>query len=195
MTDTGLIESRYVDILHIRMEGVAILNHKLRVKALGFRSFEQEQLGVLITPWFMNLMLLAETDNQWSEADAGSKIMRNLPSGPYEFILGWDEVLGGYAMCALFSPMFQFDDQEAAVATAEAVMNALFEVDNFAPTDRQRQRREQALTDKAGEESPEAVETAEHADLVVPVNAEPGIFSLKRSRREFLQGRIRAPDR
>ncbi|WP_428035541.1 [NiFe]-hydrogenase assembly chaperone HybE [Amphritea sp.] len=204
MVDIGLIESRYVEILHTRMEGVAVVNQKLQVKALGFQSLGNEQLGVLITPWFMNLMLLPETvlpetilletelsetellgtelpesEEQWTEQQVGSKCIRHLPSGPYEFILGWDEVLGGYGMCALFSPMFEFNDQAAAVATAEEVIKALFESDNFAPTDRQRQlSRSDSLL--------EATESKAEPDTST-VTSDEG-ETVKLSRRQFLTG-------
>ncbi|MBN0986013.1 [NiFe]-hydrogenase assembly chaperone HybE [Amphritea pacifica] len=182
MVDIGLIESRYVEILHTRMEGVAVVNQKLQVKTLGFQSLENEQLGVLVTPWFMNLMLLPETDQQWTEREAGSKTVRHLPSGPYEFILGWDEVLGGYGMCALFSPMFEFRDQSAAVATAEEVIKALFEPDNFAPTDRQRQL---SVSDPLMKTA-EATDTTRVADASqAPIDEDEAI---RLSRRQFLTG-------
>lgn len=145
------IESRYRNILHQKMEGVALLNQRLAVAAIGFRPLISdsadtadvatvavaEQIGVLLTPWFMNLMLLPGEGESWPEELQGDKTVRHLPSGSYEFIYGWDAVLGGYGMCALFSPMFEFDSQEGAVATAEEVLLALFDQHNYAPTDRQ----------------------------------------------------------
>lgn len=190
MMDIDLIESRYNDILHTKMEGVAVLNHKLQVKALGFQPFAEELLGVLITPWFMNLMLLPDESTEWTESDVGRKLMRTLPSGSYEFILGWDEILGGYGMCALFSPMFDFVDQEAAVATANEVIKALFETENFAPTDRQREQLKQRLanaeasTDKA---SVSEVDTEMSASSDQSRDKERAV---RLSRRQFLQGQI-----
>ncbi|WP_432474063.1 [NiFe]-hydrogenase assembly chaperone HybE [Amphritea sp. HPY] len=164
------IESRYRDILHQQMEGVALVNQRLDVAAIGFRellndsvnradgvSFDDaEQIGVLLTPWFMNLMLLPGSSEQWTEQLAGTKTTRRLPSGRYEFIYGWDPVLGGYGMCALFSPMFEFDSQQQAVATADEVLHALFDQHNYAPTDRQialqeaAAAQEQSLNDRSG---------------------------------------------
>jgi len=145
------IESRYRNILLQKMEGVALVNQRLAVAAIGFRPLINdladtadaatvavtEQIGVLLTPWFMNLMLLPGEGESWSEELQGDKTVRQLPSGSYEFVYGWDAVLGGYGMCALFSPMFEFDSQQEAVATADEVLQALFDQHNYAPTDRQ----------------------------------------------------------
>ena len=140
MVDTAAIEQRYNDILRNNMEGVAVVNQHLLVKAVGFRDLGDEQVGVLVTPWFMNLMILPSQPGAWGVSQQGSKTLRQLPSGPYEFIFGWDPELGGYGMCGLFSPMFEFSSQEQAEATAEEVLKALFDGENYAPTDRQRER-------------------------------------------------------
>ena len=70
----------------------------------------------------MNLMLLPLADDEWAALPSGTKINRPFPSGTYEFILGEEEGVGRYLMCSLFSPVFEFQNQEAAVATAEAVI-------------------------------------------------------------------------
>ena len=44
------------------MAGVPMLNPALRVQAVGFRHWQSHWLGVLVTPWFMNLMLLPRID-------------------------------------------------------------------------------------------------------------------------------------
>lgn len=211
MVETALIESRYNDILHTKMEGVAVLNHKLQVKAVGFQAFGNEQLGVLITPWFMSLMLLPEGPGEWTENDVGRKVVRTFPSGVYEFILGWDDALEGCAMCALFSPMFDFVDQAAALATAREVMKALFESEYFAPTDRQREQQKQRLAaaelqqrDTDRDDSLTAGQVANVSDHTRSVitndpKVDSGVatdnqHSAVVSRRQFLQGRIRTKD-
>ncbi len=113
-----------------RMQGLPILNPALQVKAVGFRQWQDHCLGVLITPWFMNLMLLPSEGDGWPELQIGDKQLHQLPSGPYEFILGEEPGVGRYQMCSLFSPVFEFADQATAEATAGAVMDALMEPEN-----------------------------------------------------------------
>ncbi|MBT3028384.1 MAG: hypothetical protein B6D72_17050 [gamma proteobacterium symbiont of Ctena orbiculata] len=119
------LERQFRQIHQQRMQGLPLLNPKLHVEAVGFREWNGCCLGVLITPWFMNLMLLPPEGDSWKESRIGDKALHQMPSGPYEFILGEEEGVGRYQMCSLFSPVFEFADHETAVATAEAVMDAL----------------------------------------------------------------------
>jgi len=123
---TGL-EAAFARIQRERMADVPLLNPDLRVQAVRFNAWQQRCLGVLITPWFMNLLLLPGRGETWDELPVGSKIVHTLPSGNYEFILAREEGIGPYQMCSLFSPMFEFENQQAAVATAEAVMAGIMD--------------------------------------------------------------------
>lgn len=113
-----------------RMQGLPILNPALQVRAIGFQEWQGHCLGILITPWFMNLMLLPSEGDDWLELRIGDKQLHQLPSGPYEFILGEEPGVGRYQMCSLFSPVFEFADQETAEATAVAAMTALMDAEN-----------------------------------------------------------------
>jgi [NiFe] hydrogenase assembly HybE family chaperone len=43
----------------------------------------------------------------------------------FPFIGAHEEGFGAYEACSLFSPMFEFADHDAALATAQAVLGAL----------------------------------------------------------------------
>lgn len=175
----------HFDLVAERMLDLPVYNSLLTVETVGFRDFTGRELGVLVTPWCMNLMLLpAQTDvwSGWDEQRVGEKQMMALPSGQYEFIFGWAEVLGGYCSCSLFSPMSEFESQEVAVETAQEVMKALFDGDNEAPTDRQRAQREQ----REQERSAHDVEPVVTEPVTVPESAEEKPTPEKLSRRGFL---------
>lgn len=125
-------ERVFTAIRDTRMQGVPILNDAMPVKAVGFREWGAYWLGVMVTPWFMNLVLVpragAGAEAAWPGMQVTDSQTHALPSGPYAFLLGEEEGLGRYQMCSLFSPMFEFENAEAVIATAEAVMVALFEV-------------------------------------------------------------------
>ena len=108
-----------------RMNDVPILNEDLAVEAVGFREWREQVIGVLVTPWCMNVMLLPMVSDDWPQIPVGTKTLERLPSGQYEFIAGDEPGIGQYRMCSLFSPMFEFEDQSAAVATAEAAIREL----------------------------------------------------------------------
>jgi [NiFe] hydrogenase assembly HybE family chaperone len=109
------------------MAGIPILNSALSVQAVGVRKWQGEWLAVLITPWFMNLILLPEVAQERPRMPAGTKDHVAFPSGSFEFIHGFEEELGPYRLCSLFSPMFEFADQESAEQTARHVLAALFD--------------------------------------------------------------------
>ncbi len=113
-----------------RMQGVPVLNPALEVACVGFRGWQEYCLGVLITPWFMSLVMLPTEGEGQLQLKTGQKVTHAFPSGIYEFIVGDEPGIGRYLSCSLFSPVFEFADQEAAVATAEAVMAGLMDEQN-----------------------------------------------------------------
>lgn len=124
----------FTDVWHSRMKDVPVVNHALHVQAVGFRPFEAGGLGVLIAPWFMNLILLPAADRP--TRSALEKEVIRFPSGDYEFLHNSRPMTGPYLACSLFSPMADFSSQMQAVEVAHAVMAELFNADNRAETDR-----------------------------------------------------------
>ncbi|HSM29087.1 MAG TPA: [NiFe]-hydrogenase assembly chaperone HybE [Woeseiaceae bacterium] len=119
--------ARYEAIYEERMRGLPIVNPRLAVEAVGFERWEDEDLGVLITPWFMNLVLLPDTD-KLADLEQGERIECRFPSGPCELTVYQDEELGTYLAAVLFRTVADFPDQEIARAVAEeALANILAE--------------------------------------------------------------------
>lgn len=159
------LEAAFAHIWATRMTGLPFLNAALSVEAVGFRPWQGEWLGALVTPWSVNLVLMPG-DGEWPRLPAGGERIVSLPAGRFRFIAGVDEKLGEYHACSLFSPALEFADHETARATAEAALAALFDAahapgaDSFQPSQR-------------------------------PQPAEPA----KVSKRDFLQGRISGANR
>jgi len=130
-----IVEARYQAIQRERMQDMPMVNDQLVVQSVGFCRWGDCTLGVLITPWFMNLILMPEKPDNWSSLELLSKHPQHFPSGRYEFIVCEDEELAKYQMCSLFSPMFEFADHASAVETAEHVMTALMDEENQDPVD------------------------------------------------------------
>ena len=123
----GRLQLIFQRIERTAMAGIPILNTRLSVQAVGVQKWQGEWLAVLITPWFMNLVLLPENALERSRVPAGTKGHVAFPSGNFEFIHGFEDELGPYRLCSLFSPMFEFADQESAEQTARHVLAALFD--------------------------------------------------------------------
>lgn len=92
-------------------------------------------LGVLVTPWFMNLLRLPLQPVDGHDATAlqaaglaplGHTVVRRYGEHALDFTGAHEaEGLGAWEQASLFSPMFAFADQPAAVATAREVMRLL----------------------------------------------------------------------
>jgi [NiFe] hydrogenase assembly HybE family chaperone len=130
---TEALVELFDSVAKARMAGVPILNPALRVEALGFELCEDDgaeaggphgAVGVLVTPWFMNLVWFPlERIDQPKRA--GTSRVHQVGTECFDFIAGHESAFGSYEACSLFSPMLEFHDQAAASATGQAVLAAL----------------------------------------------------------------------
>ncbi|EPX76318.1 [NiFe]-hydrogenase assembly chaperone HybE [Salipiger mucosus] len=135
-TVTDRLVADFTEVYHAKMRDVPIVNKRLTVEAVGFRRHGEVLMGVLVSPWFMNIVLLPDGEDDWSQLRAGDKEVVSFPSGDYEFLHNSRELTGGYKACSLFSPMHQFSTQKEATDVARAVMAAIFDEAHRAETDR-----------------------------------------------------------
>ncbi len=145
---TAKLVAEFREIWHAKMRDVPMVNKLLSVEAVGFRMVDGRPLGVLVSPWFMNLVQLPGEGEDWSCLTPGAKELIAFPSGDYEFIHNTRDMIGGYKACSLFSPMGDFSTQLQAQEVARAIMVALFDEGHRAETDRAadiRAEREAAL--------------------------------------------------
>jgi [NiFe] hydrogenase assembly HybE family chaperone len=127
------LEQVFAHIGATRMHGVPMLNTALRVQAVGFEVVVEGEAhvlqGILITPWFMNLLRLPlvpdATSATTSAPEPGSKRSHLCGEQLFEFISGQEEALGSFEACSLFSPMFEFANQAGAVSTATEILKLL----------------------------------------------------------------------
>ena len=129
------LEQTFRRIATTRMAGVPVLNPALQVRALGFAPLLQAVetsatteaapalLGILLTPWFMNLLRVPAAGQP--VLPVGISAEREVGAHRLSFVGAHEPSLGAYEQCSLFSPMFQFADQAAAVATAREVLREL----------------------------------------------------------------------
>ncbi len=130
-----LLETVFRHIHKNRMADIPILNDRIEVSVIGFQQWQKSYLCILITPWFMNLMLLPGEEENWEDKQETTTSRHTFPSGNYEFLIGYEPDIGKYQMCSLFSPMFEFADNAAAVETAEIAIKELMNVENIEQAD------------------------------------------------------------
>ncbi len=110
------------------MRGLPVYNPQLIVEALGFMDYGERRVGVMVTPWFMNIAVLPGGSDQ-QEWAAGRSLRLTFPSGAYDFLVSELDGVGLVASCSLFSPMNDFTDHEAARLAATAAFEALLQPD------------------------------------------------------------------
>lgn len=61
------------------------VNPGLAIESTGFARCQGDWLGVLVTPWFLRLVMLPATGTLWGEIPPGQRRYVNLPGGTLAF--------------------------------------------------------------------------------------------------------------
>jgi [NiFe] hydrogenase assembly HybE family chaperone len=109
------------------MRDLPICNPSLDIEAIGFRPYGDHAIGVILTPWFMNLTVCAAGAEALPLRPLGETAHWPLPAGRVSFIVGRLDGFGRVDSCSLFSPMNDFADHAAARAVAVAALDELFD--------------------------------------------------------------------
>jgi [NiFe] hydrogenase assembly HybE family chaperone len=122
----------FEEIARSRMHDMPLMNRALRVEAVGFEPAQAapqtvgQALGVLVTPWFMNLVALP-IERVDHPLRAGDATLLRLGGNELAFLAAHEPGIGSFKACSVFSPVFEFGDPSVARSTALAVLAALRE--------------------------------------------------------------------
>jgi len=110
-----------------RMRELPFYNERLSIEAVGFRDWEDHRLGILITPWFINLILLPGENDDWSAVEQGDQSDWHLPAETIRFTAnrpeeGDEEV---FLAAPVFTNVIGVPDHEAAKNIAAQVLESL----------------------------------------------------------------------
>ena len=108
-----------------RIQGLPIYNDKLAVEAVDFQHCDGGQIGALVTPWFVNIMLLPDDQTPFQFKELGEKVKYPLPCGEQEFTVGEEDVVGRYLFRSIVSPTHCFKSQAPARAAARKALSQL----------------------------------------------------------------------
>lgn len=108
------------------MRDLPFYNERIAIEAMGFRAFgEGKLLGVVLTPWFMNLIALPIEPVRMEMAKIGRTVSVELPAGKRVFAVGGDETIGLYEAHSLHSPVLNFTLPGQAQAEARRMLALL----------------------------------------------------------------------
>ncbi len=122
-----LLERVFEQVLTEQMLGIPVVNPALQVEAVDFVEWEGHWLGVLVTPWFINLMVIPKLGSPWPELEMGKgkELKIDFPQGSYKFSARQEPEIGSYLNCSLASPVHEWKRHADAVATAKDVMRLI----------------------------------------------------------------------
>ena len=97
------------------------------MQAVPFKVWEDQWVGVLVTPWFINLLIIHRQGQSWPTLNLakGNDIAVQFPVGKIKFTPRFEPELGTYLCCSLASPMGDFSSHEQALGSAQDVMRQL----------------------------------------------------------------------
>ena len=116
-------------VVDARMRGLPIHNPRLAVEAVGFRAAGDGQIvGVLVTPWFVNLVVLGRP-----LPPEGESVELALPGGTFHALGASPEGVAHLAV-SLLSPVTELADRAAARAFAEEALRIVFRPESPPPS-------------------------------------------------------------
>jgi [NiFe] hydrogenase assembly HybE family chaperone len=184
---TQTIQQTFEHILQHNMQGIPILNPAIKVQVLGFQHWQGRVLGVVITPWMMNLVLLPGDDEDWSQMELGHKQPHEFPSRSYKFMVNDIEGIGPCQTYSMCSPMREFSSHQQAVQVAQDFLDGLME--ETEQTEEERVDEELLGRVMRGEATPE-IDMEQFDDInAVSVDSEVSVEK-NISRRNLLRGNL-----
>lgn len=123
---TAFLEAHYRQVWETRMIDMPFVNAVLSVEAIGFQRLEGDWLGVVITPWFLNLVLVSGGGQLWGDIPAGERRYLGLPCGTMQFIADDDPDIGPYQYCPLIAPVDNVPDMATARHVAADAIRTVF---------------------------------------------------------------------
>lgn len=116
--------------------------HKgILTKTFSFQEFEEQWVGVVLTPWMLSVVILPGSRQIWPQREVGDKLGLSFPRGDVTFVVSEIEGLGQYLSCSLMSPLDRHVHQKVYEQLAEDSLKELLgqkDPDPNAPLDPKR---------------------------------------------------------
>ncbi|MFK5986587.1 MAG: [NiFe]-hydrogenase assembly chaperone HybE [Pseudomonadota bacterium] len=119
------LEASFNHIHLQQMQGIPILNPLIKVQALGFQEYQGRIIGIIITPWLMNVVMLPKDNEDWRQYQIGHKIPHEFPSNQYKFMVNEIEDIGYCQTYSIYSPMNEFANHEHALSAAQSFIDTM----------------------------------------------------------------------
>jgi len=125
----SVLETLYQRVYQEEMKGLPICNDNIKVEAVDFQLYQDQWMGILVTPWFTNLLIIRQLGQDWPELKLakGNEQFFNFPVGDIKFTPRFEPELGTYFCCSLVSPMSEVSSHQQAIIDAKLAMRQLIQ--------------------------------------------------------------------
>ena len=108
-------------------------NPALQVKAIGFTRCEGDWVGVMVTPWFVHLLLLPGGGTLWGDIPDGQRRYLDLPGSTFYFTATEAPEVGPYQYTALLDRIDQVPDMATAQGLADDALRTALNLQRSTP--------------------------------------------------------------
>jgi len=123
---SAFLAAHYERLWATRMHDLPFMNPALTVEVAGFRRCSGDWVGVVVTPWFLNLFLIDGGGSLWGDIPASERRYVGLPCGTLQFIADVDPDIGPYQYSPLIAPVSSLPDMATARRVAAEALAAVF---------------------------------------------------------------------
>ena len=122
---SSVLEAHFHQLWAARGDDFPVVNPKLAIKAIGFARVQGDWVGVMVTPWFVQLMLLAGGGTLWGDIPVGQRRYLDLPGATLPFTAAEVMGIGAYQYSPLLAQISEAEDMLAAQRVADDALQAI----------------------------------------------------------------------
>lgn len=122
---SSVLEAHFHQLWAARGQDFPAINPKLAIKAIGFARVHGDWMGVMVTPWFVHLILLAGGGTLWGDIPLGQRRYLDLPGATLPFTAAEAFGIGAYQYSPLLAQVSEAEDMAAAQRVADDALQAI----------------------------------------------------------------------
>ena len=128
-----LLEAHFQQHWDVHAADMPQANPALQIKAIGFTKIEGDWVGVMVTPWFIQLLLLPGGGTLWGDIPDGQRRYLDLPGSTFYFTATEVADVGPYQFTALLDKIDQAPDMATAQRLADDALRTALNLTSATP--------------------------------------------------------------
>ncbi|EKT53468.1 hydrogenase-2 assembly chaperone [Providencia sneebia] len=121
----ALVQAAFERVSKLEMHDLSFLHPSMCIYASEFTLFENQWVGVVVTPWMLSAIILPGINQYWPHRTIGDKIGLKLPYGEMTYTVGELDELTQYLACSLMSPLDRTLSREQGQQLADDCLRIL----------------------------------------------------------------------